>query len=210
MRGFTLIELLVVISIMVIVTSVLVVRQAKFDSSTLLRSLAYSMALSVRQAQVYGTSTFGTTTAVGNCTVGTYTNGACFAQGYGINVAIGSPSSYVLYADLNNNGTYDNGEVVKLYNLGQGYTLSQICATNGSGTRVCSGAGGVTSLSINFRRPNPDACITTNLNAAACAVGAVAAYATSSVQVQNTGDPGSSRSIYISATGQITVGTSGT
>ena len=55
-RGFTLIELLVVMSIMLILTSLFILRQQRFNSSTLLQSLAYSVALSVRQAQVYGTS----------------------------------------------------------------------------------------------------------------------------------------------------------
>jgi prepilin-type N-terminal cleavage/methylation domain-containing protein len=217
-RGFTLIELVVVMAIMVIVTSLLLVRQSKFNSSTLLRSLAYSVALSVRQAQVYGTSVFGTSTSQANCgTAGSYSNGSCFAPGYGIYVDIGNPSSYILYADLDNNGTYNNTgsglpEQVRAYSLGQGYSISRICASSVSpAVEYCSSGSGVTWLNIAFRRPNPEACITTNLSPATCAPGALPAYATSSIQVQSSGgDTGSTRSIYINATGQISVGNSGT
>lgn len=190
-------------SIMVIVTSVLLVRQSKFDSSTLLRSLAYSVALSVRQAQVYGTSVFGTTTS----------SGLQYASGYGIYVDITNTTSYTLFADLNNNGTYDLGEDVKVFSLGQGYSISQICATTGAPTtQYCSNGGGVTSLSTVYRRPNPEACITTNLSLIACATPpSGTSYATSSIQIQRTGaDTGSTRSIYINTTGQISVGSAGT
>ncbi|MBI2004934.1 prepilin-type N-terminal cleavage/methylation domain-containing protein [Patescibacteria group bacterium] len=58
--GFTLVELLVVVSIMLIITSTLLLQQRKFNSATLMRTLAYNIALSIRQAQVYGTSVVGT------------------------------------------------------------------------------------------------------------------------------------------------------
>lgn len=215
-RGFTLIELLVVMSIMVIVTGVLLVQQSKFDSATLLRSLAYSVGLSVRQAQVYGTSVFGTTTSVTACGSSTYQSGTCFAQGYGIYVLASNPSSYTLFADLDNNGTYSgNTEIVKVFSLGQGYSVSRICAlTTGTPVEWCSGSG-VTWLAMVFRRPNPEACITTNSLSGGpqdtnCRVGFSSSYATSSIQIRSGGAGGSTRSIYINSTGQISVGNSGT
>src|SRR3989344_3869307 len=53
-RGFTLIELLVVLSIMLVITGVFLVRNQQFNSAILLRSLSYQVALSIRQAQVFG------------------------------------------------------------------------------------------------------------------------------------------------------------
>lgn len=207
-------------AIMLIVTSVLLVRQSKFDSSTLLRSLAYSVALSVRQAQVYGTSVFGTTTTSSYCNTGTYQNGSCFAQGYGIYVSSAAPTSYILFADLNNNGTYNTGEDVRVYTLGNGYVISDFCATEAAGGAIDCWRGGVgllgssppATMSIVFRRPNPEACFTTNLSPSTCAmVPSGTLYKSASIQIQFTGgDTGSTRSIYINSTGQISVGNSGT
>src|SRR3569832_1656292 len=92
-RGFTLIELLVVISIMLILTSIFVLRQQRFQSSTLLRSLAYSVALSVRQAQVYGTS-------IRENVVGAFDTSSA-AKAYGVYFSSGSTGSYILFADAN-------------------------------------------------------------------------------------------------------------
>src|SRR3990167_11377146 len=55
-RGFTLVELIVVSAIILLITGFVMFQQAKFNSATLMRSLTYSVALSMRQAQVYGTS----------------------------------------------------------------------------------------------------------------------------------------------------------
>src|SRR3569623_987777 len=101
-RGFTLIELLVVISIMLILTSVFVLRQQRFNSSTLLRSLAYSIALSVRQAQVYGTS-------VRESSAGAFSSNTS-AKSYGIYFSSGSTGSYILFADSSTGATPDDGQ----------------------------------------------------------------------------------------------------
>src|SRR2546430_1163739 len=106
-RGFTLIELLVVSAIIVIITALFLLRQSKFDSSTVLRGLAYSMALSMRQAQVYGVSVAGTPTAQSNCINGVYAGSNCYATGYGLYFSKASNRTYILFADLNNNGYYD-------------------------------------------------------------------------------------------------------
>src|ERR1700691_1591264 len=113
-RGFTLIELLVVVGIMVVISAFILVRQSRFDSSTLLRSLAYSVALSVRQAPIYGSSVLGTTTpSAANCVGGSYASGVCCADAYGIHIVAGS--SYTLFADLQNDGHYDAGDAIKTF-----------------------------------------------------------------------------------------------
>src|SRR3569623_492425 len=128
-RGFTLIELLVVISIMLILTSVFVLRQQRFNSSTLLRSLAYSIALSVRQAQVYGTS-------IRESSIGAF-DANTSAKAYDVYFSSGSTGSYILFADNNNNGQYDSGENVQVFTLSTGYVISKFCATTSTSVQRC-------------------------------------------------------------------------
>src|SRR3989338_5533346 len=92
-RGFTLIELIVVSAIILAISTFILFQQSKFNSATLLRSLTYSMALSVRQAQVYGTSVRGFTPQSGGA--------ATFGSGYGIQFPAITvvPYQYYLFAD---------------------------------------------------------------------------------------------------------------
>lgn len=189
-RGFTLIELLLVLSVMTILTAVFLLQQQRFDSSTLLRSLAYSIALSVRQAQVYGTSVreFDGT----------------FDTSYGLYFNSSTPGSYVLFADINKNGSYDPAtENLKTFTLGSKFAISDICAVEGS-ARSCA-TGGVNGgtqiqwLTIYFTRPNPDARFKTEDG-----------VDYSSAYIQIIGKSGATRSVDVSLTGQITVGAVGT
>ena len=197
-RGFTLIELLVVISIMLILTSVFVLNQRRFQSSTLLRSLAYSVALSVRQAQVYGSS-------IRESAAGAFDTNSS-AKAYGIYFSTGSSGTYVLFADSNNNGQYDagGGETVQTFTLGSGYTINKFCVTNTSNTQVCSPT--ITTMTVLFRRPNPDSCFASSASPSACAVGVAAVYKSGYVQIKNGND---TRSVNVTLTGQITVGAQG-
>ncbi len=191
-RGFTLIELVAVTAIIVIVTLVLLLRQSKFDSSTILRSLAYSVALSVRQAQVYGTSVLGTASG------GTVN----YASAYGLYFTSGSPSSYILFADLNNNGAYDPAtETVKIFSLNAGYTISDACAELSNGQSRCTGAydssGSHTTntVTILFKRPDPDAVFATDVG--------LENYVSAYIQVESA--DGTTRSVLVTSAGQISV-----
>jgi len=183
--GFTLVELLVVISIMLIITSTLLLRQQKFDSATVMRTLAYSIALSMRQAQVYGTGV-----------VGADDSGATtFAAGYGISLNSNTPGSYQLFADLNDNGWYDTGEGQKTFNLGSGYSISNFCAV-AVGTSYCSTTGSISTLAVLFKRPNPDAQFTEYPERS---------VAISSAYIQLHGPGGDTRAVKVTTTGQISV-----
>ncbi|MEI6864148.1 MAG: type II secretion system protein [Candidatus Adlerbacteria bacterium] len=196
-RGFTLIELLVVSAIIVIITMVLLLRQSRFDSSTILRSLAYSVALSVRQTQVYGTSVLGSNNS----------GAVSYASAYGLYFSAATPSSYVLFADFNNNGVYDSTEeTVKVFSLNTGYVISEVCTKLSGGSNRCTGADDssgmrtITSLNILFKRPNPDAVFTTDINGES--------YISGYIQVRS-GD-GTTRSVVITSPGQISVQAPGT
>jgi len=191
-RGFTLIELLVVSIIILVITTVILLRQDKFNSSTLLRSLGYNIALSVRQAQVYGTSVFGVESQ------GTIVH----APAYGVSFSSGDLSHYVLFAALTpDDYSYTTAltNKVKLFTLGTGYKLKKFCVTPVADLTVeyCSTDATLPLqyLSIYFKRPNPDAFFATDRT------GEQYAGALVQVQAQN----GDTKSISVTSSGQITV-----
>lgn len=197
LRAFTLVELLAVTAIITIITLVLLLRQSAFDSTTVLRSLAYSVGLSVRQAQVYGVSVLGSSNA-GNVQ---------YAPAYGLYFNKNTPSTYVLFADFNNNGAYDaSNETVKVFSVSPGYTISEVCQTRSNGTSRCTGtedgtgAATITWATILFKRPNPDASFQNDRF--------VEAYVSAWVQVKS--PTGTARSVLVTTAGQITVQPPGT
>lgn len=149
--GFTLMEMLVVIGIIVLISGVVLTNNSRFGGVVQLQNLAYDIALSVRQAQVYGISVqrFGT--------------GSTFAAAYGMHFAVSSPNTYVLFGDVNSplNGVYDPGgaipELVQSTTIQSGYTIAGLYATPISGAEVS-----ISSLDVTYRRPEPDAYISRN------------------------------------------------
>lgn len=186
-RGFTLIELVAVMGIFVVITSIVLVNNNQFGGKFLLENLAYDVALSVRTAQVYGTS-------VKRSDAGVFTNG------YGIHFDAASPSSYVLFADAVANGLYDSssGELVQSYSFQSGYTISSLCTTLGSAsTEAC----GSSALDIQFQRPEPGARISGN------GISGVTnpAYLQSRGRIVLRSPRGDQISIVVESTGQISV-----
>ncbi|HEY6018494.1 MAG TPA: prepilin-type N-terminal cleavage/methylation domain-containing protein [Candidatus Paceibacterota bacterium] len=195
-RGFTLIELLVVVAVISIITAFLLFNQNKFNSSTLMRSLAYSVALSIRQAQLYGVSVrgFGSATS------------PSFAPGYG--VYFDNANTFTLFADTNGDGAYTAGEGLTgvggvLVSIGRGYSIGRFCAISSSGVQDCypsaNGGGTISNMTIYFKRPNPDAAFS-----ATCGSGCSTPYTSAYIQVKSAGNS-DTRSIKITSTGQITV-----
>ena len=142
--GFSLIELLVVTGILVVITSIVLASNAAFGGTVILRSLAYDMGLSIREAQTYGISVRQTTTGT-------------FGAGYGMHLQTSSPTTYVFFADLDDNGYWEgSSEVVDEYTLNQGYQVSDLCVIpSGGGSETCD----IAQLDILFKRPEPDAHI---------------------------------------------------
>jgi prepilin-type N-terminal cleavage/methylation domain-containing protein len=181
-RGFSLIELLVVVGIFTFITATVLANHSRFNSSVLLGSLAYDIALTVREGQVYGVSVRGIDTN--------------FQVGYGIRFS--GASSFIFFADIYPVGApnkkYDpQDSILSTYTLHAGHSISKFCGTSSSGTE-CSDTGAISNLDIVFLRPEPDA----NMSSASGGP-----YSQGTVTVMSS--TGEKRTIAIASTGQISV-----
>jgi prepilin-type N-terminal cleavage/methylation domain-containing protein len=166
-KGFTLIELLVTLSIFVIVGSVVLFGQSQFNSSILLTNLAYDMALTIRQAQVFGAG-------------GKITTQTEVAPTYGVHIDTVDNKSMIFFYDYpvpaNSPGyrLYDAGtgctsdspsqgnECVDQYNIKKGNSIKAICdvqPANATPNSYCPSSNTYNSVDITFTRPEPDANI---------------------------------------------------
>lgn len=137
---------MVVSGIFVILSAIVLANHSRFGNLIVLQNLAHDIALSIRQAQVYGISVqrFGADD---------------FNVGYGMYFTSTQPNAYFLFADaIGSNGTYDGGETVRSTQISGGYEISDLCAwAQGAAAYDCT----ITSLNILFVRPEPDALIRT-------------------------------------------------
>ena len=155
-RGFTIAEIVVVIAIIGFVFAVVVARYRDFDSTSVLKNLAYEVALSVREAQVM---TISTSNIGGG---GVFQNQG--QNSYGINFTANS-SSYEIFADLSLplNHQYDPpGELVKLNSLTQGAQIGAIYERRAGDSVLYSVAG----ATITFVRPHLDTTFVTTSGSA--------------------------------------------
>ena len=200
-KGFTLIELLVVSAIVVMLATVILSSQGKFGGQVLLQNFAYDVALSIRQAQVYGISVlrFGSDQQFK------------FNTAYGAHFDTSSQASqfsYVLFADRyptppNSNGFYDasQGELVKTMSITRGYKISRLCAPAGADPLSCTQ---VTRLDLLFVRPEPDALIAANGVQCYHSLNPAAACKTSA-RIVLLSPRGETMSVTVSNNGQIAV-----
>ncbi len=188
-RGFSLIELLVVIAIFALISGLILANHSRFNSSVLLGSLAYNIALSIREAQVYGLS------------VKQFSDE--FQVGYGVRFE--GEETYILFADTPNLGELpdkkynanDGDSIIQSYEVGRGHVIARFCGITSSGAEECSdGSTAVTidHLDIVFFRPEPDAYISS---------AEPEYYSRATVVVSSPNQ--NSRTITIASTGQITV-----
>ncbi len=168
-RGFTLVEMIVVLAIIVLITGIALSGQVDFNRSLTVTDTAYTVALSIRQAQTFGLSSR------------TY-NGTSKA-GYGAHFSITTPMSYLLFADVAKpteppsycpvgtaglpdakpgNCTYDpsGSEVIQSYTFGRGFSITNICGHDTGNTLRCTTGGYLTGLDVVFLRPNTDSIVT--------------------------------------------------
>ena len=143
--GFTLIELVVVVGILGVISSITLTSYSKFGGQILLRNLAYDVALSIREAQVYGISARSFLNAEFDAGHGVYFN---FSEGN---------NKFFLYTDVDNNNFFTSAatEWVETSSIGRGYVIDSFCVTDGVASEDCT----ATALDIFFKRPEPDAII---------------------------------------------------
>jgi len=148
--AFTLIEMLVVVAIIVVITGTVLANNSKFGGVVQLQNLAYDIALSTREAQVYGVSVlrFGTSFT------------AAFGVHYDISNAADS-KTYTIFADVTDtantgtpDGIFQTSEIVQQTDITRGYYIGQLCVTL-AGVEDCS----PTSVDITYNHPEPDAYI---------------------------------------------------
>ena len=193
--GFTLVELMVTVGIFVFMTALVVVKYGSFNDGTLLTSMAYDVALTLRDAQSYGLNVQGYTPSSGLQN---------FNNPYGIHFSSASGSNHqmTLFSDLNNNGVYSGNpsDVITTYTLTNGGIVSSLCVGTGPGVSACPPLNLTTgTLDITFKRPDPNAIITANSVPASTLT-----YAYAEIKVENASKT-STRTIVVRETGEIAV-----
>lgn len=185
-------ELLVSVAILTMISGLVLANHNRFGGNILLGDLAYEIALSVRQAQIFGLSVREFGSGSGN-----------FDVGYGVHFnSFFSGTSYVLFSDTDDDQTYDyspdpltSDELVEVFNIGRGNFISDFCAVRSDLTEDCYAAGDITKMDIVFKRPDPEATITSNLSAIS--------YGTATITVST--PQGITRTVTVESTGQISV-----
>ncbi len=161
------IEMMVVLAIIGILTVSVVGNYGSFRSATVATNMAYELAGSIRQAQLYG---LGVRL---NGQVGTFTAEGSPNDTYGVELTAGTPS-YSIFRDKVLDATCDDGacdcgnslgECVEQVTMLQQVTVEALCTGDASMTveDILSGAEGGfcehPSLSVMYTRPNPEASI---------------------------------------------------
>jgi len=189
-RGFSMVELMVTVSIFVVITGIVLVKNSGFNSSIRLTNLAYEVGLKIREAQTYGVSVkeFG---------VGTGT----FTVAYGVHFQKTSPTVFQFFGDANGNMSYDAGnEFIDELSMVGGNRIKKMCVLSSSGAESCSDTGLMDNLVILFQRPKFEAIIIPRSGGAKLP----GSYQSASIVVSSS-DGVSERTIGVHATGQITV-----
>lgn len=156
--GFTLVELLVTITMFVIITGVVLINSNTFDNTVLLHNFVYDVALTIKQAQIYGVNTLESGSGLFNTQL----------QGYGVYFDRSIPNGnthFVLFNDTNSDKKYPDvttcltdSECIQKYSMTKGTFIQSICVVGNSG----GNCNEVNQLSILFIRPNPEALIFVN------------------------------------------------
>lgn len=187
-KGFTLVEMITVVAIFTIMSSIVIFNYNKFRSDTILTNMAYEVALSIREAQIYGVS-------VRKGGPGSY------SDPYGIYLPVGASGQYFLFVesddddDMKFTGTSCTDLIspeacITPYSLQRNVKISNIQKVSGTSCETSEKTG----LSIVFNRPNPEPVITGKT------IGSV-----SQVEITIESQEGTKRYVEIYGNGQIAV-----
>ncbi len=157
-RGFTVVELITTLGIVTVLLTIILFNQSKFIDGAALSNTADEMGISISQSQAYGIAAREHISGTSN-----------FSVAYGLTASLlssGSGSSYILFADLNDNQSYDNdwscptggpNECLEKKEISRGNYIYEICAIRTSGGDQCSNIGRV---DVTFKRPHTEAILT--------------------------------------------------
>lgn len=162
--GFTLMEMVVSITIFTLITVVVLYNHSAFSNNILVTNLAYQVALTLREAQVYGLSSVGKEDTSG------ITN---FKVGYGVHFDTSSEDSkksFVFFSDVTDNKKYDGdcadsnpNECVENIPITSGNKIEKICIhLIGDPDEIKSCSDVVSELQmvdVVFKRPDTEASI---------------------------------------------------
>ncbi|MBM2817474.1 MAG: hypothetical protein HW401_64 [Parcubacteria group bacterium] len=193
-KGFTLVELLVTLSLFVVLTTIVLFSQSKFNGSILLTNLAYDVAITVRQAQTYGVNV-------------RETSSGDFDKAYGVYFDIDKDNNkFILFSDKQGNGRYQGNidckssadTCVNSYSIKRGNYISDIRVTSPdcSPDPDCS----VKELNITFARPDPDAKFAKTKSTS----GDVDDITEAKIIISSAN--GDTRNVLVNSTGQISIG----
>ena len=170
--GFTLVEMLVVVAIISIILSVVLFNYRDVESKSVLKNIAYEVALTIRESQSYGLGVKKYIPGGGSFTPGDN----IFNRSYGVQVndGAGESKNIYLFSDADGNGICADcvngtctgaGECRQMLTLHSGAEIQNICleAYNGNSQTTqtrCTDTSQFFSASVRFQRPNPDAKFT--------------------------------------------------
>jgi len=145
-RAFTLVELIVVMAIATVIMTVIAIQQNSWNDRLSVSTQAYDLALTIRQAQIYGLGVREDTSGSG---------GDKFNVGYGVYFD-NNNTRYIYFVDRNENQRYDSGELLETKIFTRGVIIKDVC---GSSRCIYTGGGSLRKASILFFRPEPKANI---------------------------------------------------
>jgi len=168
-RGFTLVEMAVVAGIFGIITAIVVFRYGDFTSNLLVSNMAYEIALTARQAQVFGVGVRGF--EIDGERKFDFPYGVYFNLNDGSSIEAGQSRNFILFIDRNNDARCGDGnptgqnictckpgdECLEKYSMQRNIRLTEIKL--GTGLDNCRSTGIITSAAVSFKRPSPEARI---------------------------------------------------
>jgi len=140
-EGFSTVELLVTLAIFVIITTIVLVNFPTLSNKIALENLVTEVALTVRQAQVFGVSSreFGV--------------GSGIFPGHGVHFDSAQNTTFFLFADVDDDKLFDEStELLETFSMRRLNFISALCGF-ATPTSPCTP---LTKLDITFKRPNPE------------------------------------------------------
>lgn len=205
-RGFTLAEMITVSAIFGVLTSIIIFRYGDFNASILITNMAYEVAVTTRQAQVFGLGARGFTES----------DDKLFNSPYGVFFQLNDGTAkeneskrFALFVDKSGDGICgtpsetcqcngsETDECVEQLTMQRNIVISSLRTSVLSGSG-CEAETHIPKLAITFKRPNPEALIERQVSGAN-------GYQFAQIEVSTTGTNENPSYILIRQTGQISV-----